>query len=114
MSVSGSLSVHALLSIVDVNHALPAILYYPGRPPSGLIKRFITICRPIVIAPRSLHEPLHAYRAEGVEEMALRPGSEINGFVPSRHSYSGMNLYYRLDQRRQAAGVSGCHCSGAE
>jgi len=37
-----------------------------------------------------LHEPLHDYRAESVEEMALRPGSEINGFVPSRHSCSGM------------------------
>jgi hypothetical protein len=26
---------HRRLSIVDVNHALPAILYYPGSSPSG-------------------------------------------------------------------------------
>jgi hypothetical protein len=61
-----------------------------------------------------LHEPLHDYRAESVEEMALRPGSEITGFIPSRHSCSGMTCTTGLDQRRRAAGVSGCHSSGAE
>ena len=93
---------------------LSAILYYPGRSPSGSIRRFIMICRPIVIAPRSLHEPLHDYRAESVEEMALWPGSEINGFVPSRRSCSGMTCTTGFDQRRRAANVSGCHSSVAE
>jgi hypothetical protein len=80
---------------VAVNHAFPAILYYPGRSPSALIGRFIAICRPIIVAPRSLHEPLHGYRADGVEEMVLRPGSEIKGFVPSRHLFRD-DLCYRL------------------
>jgi hypothetical protein len=53
----------------------------PGDPlllrqiPEWLDQRFITVCRPIVIAPRSLHEALHDYRAEGVRRWRCGPGA---------------------------------------
>jgi hypothetical protein len=52
---------------------------------------------PMAQGSRSLHEPLHDYRAEILEDVALRPGSEVDGFVrnPSVTLAQG-DLHYRL------------------
>lgn len=71
--------------------------------------------RPMAQGAHSLHEPLHEYCAESVEEGgAAARGSEVDGVVPSRHFRSEMTCTTALASGDELAGVPGCHSSGAE